>query len=42
MAECKQIAYPRRSVLRQNTGFQGYDSKVKDTHQPKKSRAAQS
>lgn len=42
VAECQQIAYPRRSVLRQDTGFQGYDSKVKDTHQPKKSRAAKS
>ncbi len=40
MAECEQIAYPRRSVLRQDTGFQGYNSKVKETHQPKKSRAA--
>lgn len=42
MAECEQIAYPRRSVLRQDTGFQGYESKVKDTHQSKKSRAAKS
>ena len=42
MAECEQIAYPRRSVLRQDTGFQGYESKVKDIHQSKKSRAVRS
>ncbi len=40
VADCEQIAYPRQAVLYQDTGFQGYEAKVADCHQPKKSRAA--
>jgi Helix-turn-helix of DDE superfamily endonuclease/DDE superfamily endonuclease len=40
VADQEQIAYPRKAVLRKDTGFQGYEPKVKQTHQPKKSRVA--
>ena len=39
LAECEQIAYPRQAVLHKDTGFQGYEPKVRQTSQPKKSRA---
>jgi Helix-turn-helix of DDE superfamily endonuclease/DDE superfamily endonuclease len=42
VADCEQIAYPRRAVLHKDTGFQGYEPKVKQTRQVKKSRAAKS
>src|SRR5262249_17348477 len=38
VADQEQIAYPRQAVLHKDTGFQGYEPKVKQTHQPKKSR----
>ena len=40
VADQEQIAYPRQTVLYKDTGFQGYEPKVKQAHQPKKSRAA--
>ena len=40
VADQEQIAYPRQAVLHKDTGFQGYEPKVKQTHQPKKSRGA--
>lgn len=40
LAECEQIAYPRQAILHKDTGFQGYEPKVRQTSQPKKSRAA--
>jgi hypothetical protein len=39
VADRERIAYPRQAVLHKDTGFQGYEPKVKQTHQPKKSRA---
>lgn len=38
-ADQEKIAYPRRSVLRKDTGFQGYEPEVQTSLQPKKSRA---
>jgi hypothetical protein len=38
VADREQIAYPRRTILRKDTGFQGYEPDVQQTHQPKKSR----
>ena len=40
VADCEQIAYPRQAMLHQDTGFQGYEPKVQECRQPKKSRAA--
>jgi hypothetical protein len=40
IADAEHISYPRRAILYKDTGFQGYEPKVKQTHQPKKSRAA--
>ena len=40
VADREQIAYPRKAVLRKDTGFQGYEPNVKHCHQPKKSRVA--
>ena len=42
VADAEQIAYPRQAVLHKDTGFQGYEPKVKQTCQPKKSPAAKS
>lgn len=42
VADHEQIAYPRQAVLHKDTGFQGYEPSVKQTHQPKKSRGAKS
>ena len=39
VADREQIAYPRRTLLRKDTGFQGYEPDVQQTHQSKKSRA---
>jgi len=39
VADRERIAYPRRTILRKDTGFQGYEPDVQQTHQPKKSRA---
>ena len=38
-ADQEKIAYPRRSRLRKDTGFQGYEPQVQASLQPKKSRA---
>lgn len=42
IADAEQIAYPRQTVLHKDTGFQGYEPHVQQTHQPKKNRAAKS
>ncbi len=42
VADREQIAYPKRSILRKDTGFQGYEPKVKQTHQSKKNRVGKS
>ena len=36
IADNERIAYPRRATLRKDTGFQGYEPRVEQTHQPKK------
>jgi len=40
VADQEHIAYPRRAVLHKDTGFQGYEPQVEQTHQVKKSRRA--
>lgn len=40
IADQEQVRYPRRCILRQDTGFQGYRPHVAKLCQPKKSRAA--
>ena len=40
VADCAQIAYPRRAVLHKDTGFQGYEPQGVESRQVKKSRAA--
>jgi hypothetical protein len=40
VADREQIAYPRKATLRKDTGFQGYEPKVKHSYQPKKSPRA--
>jgi len=42
LADDEHIAYPRKAILHQDTGFQGYAPDVQQTHQPKKSRGAKS
>jgi hypothetical protein len=42
VADCEQIAYPRGAVLHKGTGFQGYEPKVVESRQVKKSRRAKS
>ena len=37
IADNERIAYPRKATLRKDTGFQGYEPRVAQTHQPKKS-----
>jgi hypothetical protein len=39
VAEAEAICYPRRSRLHKDSGFQGYEPRVRQTCQPKKSRA---
>jgi hypothetical protein len=41
-ADQERIAYARHSVLRKDTGFQGYEPKVRASLQPKKSRGEKS
>jgi hypothetical protein len=36
IADEEQITYPPQTVLHKDTGFQGYEPNVKQTHQPKK------
>ena len=38
-ADAEAIRYPRRCKLHKDTGFQGYEPRVRQTCQPKKSRA---
>jgi hypothetical protein len=38
VAEAEAICYPRRSTLYKDSGFQGYEPRVRRTRQPKKSR----
>jgi hypothetical protein len=40
VAEGEGICYPRQSTLLKDTGFQGYEPRVRQTRQPKKSRVA--
>ena len=40
VAEGEGIRYPRQSTLLKDTGFQGYEPRVRRTCQPKKSRGA--
>jgi hypothetical protein len=42
VAEGEGIRYPRQSTLLQDSGFQGYEPRVRRTCQPKKSRVARS
>jgi hypothetical protein len=42
VADTENIAYPRQSTLYKDTGFQGYEPNVAETHQPKKSHAKRS
>lgn len=39
VADTEDISYPNHIVLHKDTGFQGYEPKVRKTYQPKKSRA---
>jgi DDE superfamily endonuclease len=39
IVDMEPICYPRDTVLYKDTGFQGYEPKVHQTHQPKKSPA---
>jgi len=39
IADLEHIVYPPNTTLYQDTGFQGYAPTVRQTHQPKKSRA---
>ena len=41
IADDEPIRYPRKTILYKDTGFQGYEPKVHETRQPKKSRARQ-
>jgi hypothetical protein len=40
VAEGEGIRYPRESALLKDSGFQGYEPRVRQTRQPKKSRGA--
>jgi len=37
VADTEQISYPKHITLHKDTGFQGYEPKVRKTYQPKKS-----
>jgi hypothetical protein len=37
--DTEPICYPPDTILYKDTGFQGYEPQVQQTHQPKKSRA---
>ena len=39
IVDTEPIRYPAGTILYKDTGFQGYDPKVQQSHQPKKSRA---
>lgn len=36
IADVEKIVYPRKTVLHKDTGFQGYEPDVRQSHQPKK------
>lgn len=42
IADTEQISYPRTATLHKDSGFQAYEPRVRQTYQPKKSRAAKS
>ena len=42
VADLENISYPSQIVLHKDTGFQGYEPKVRQLFQPKKSRARKS
>ena len=42
IADQEQIVYPRHATLYKDTGFQGYEPRVKHSLQPKKSRGVKS
>lgn len=42
LADDVHIAYPRQSIVHKDTAFQGYEPEVRQTQQPKKSRAVKS
>jgi DDE superfamily endonuclease/Helix-turn-helix of DDE superfamily endonuclease len=39
IADSEPICYPPATILYKDTGFQGYEPQVQQTHQPQKSRA---
>ena len=39
IADQERIAYPRQAQLHKDTGFQGYEPRLRQTYQPKKNRA---
>ena len=39
IVDTEAMRYPRAAILYKDTGFQGYEPKVHQTHQPKKNRA---
>ena len=39
IVEIEPIRYPAGTILYKDTGFQGYEPNVQQSHQPKKSRA---
>lgn len=42
VADMENISYPKHMTLHKDTGFQGYEPKVRKLYQPKKSRARKS
>ncbi len=42
VADTENISYPKHIALHKDTGFQGYEPKVRKLYQPKKSRARKS
>jgi hypothetical protein len=38
IADAERIGYPRQAQLHKDTGFQGYEPRVRQTYQPKKNR----
>jgi len=42
VADMENISYPKHMALHKDTGFQGYEPKVRKLYQPKKSRARKS
>ena len=42
VADTENISYPKQMILHKDTGFQGYEPKVRRLYQPKKSRTRKS